>query len=207
EEDIISPRKEKISITQETKAGVLPVNIYFKDSICEKVMMTQGRLVSKDMKLKVEKIAKALNIKNNEIDTFLPQKMVSTGLFTLPICVKSFDILQAMKPNFDYIKTICMEKRFGSFHVFTFETIEKTSAYHARNFAPYYGINEDPVTGTANGAVTAFLVKNGIIRQKQLVCEQGDIIGRPGRVQVEIKDDIVMVGGKAKLVEEKEIEV
>ena len=38
-------KKEKVSITQETKAGILPVDVYFKDSTCEKVMMTQARPV------------------------------------------------------------------------------------------------------------------------------------------------------------------
>ena len=108
-----------------------------------------------------------MNIKRNEIDESLPKQIVSTGLFTLPVCVKSFDILQTMKPNFDHIKKICIKKELGSFHVFTFETIEKTSTYHARNFAPCYGINEDPVTGTANGAVSSYLVKNGIIKEKK----------------------------------------
>ena len=63
------------------------------------------------------------------------------------------------------------------------------------------------MTGTANGAVSSYLVQNGIIDEKKLVCEQGDIIGRSGRVFVEIENDVVQVGGKAKLVEEKEIEV
>lgn len=200
-------KKEKVSITQETKAGILPVDVYFKDSTCEKVMMTQARPVLKDIQLTMEEIAKSLNIKRNEIDESLPKQIVSTGLFTLPVCIKSFDTLQAMKPNFNHIKKICIKNELGSFHVFTFETIEKTSTYHARNFAPCYSINEDPVTGTANGAVSSYLVKNGIIKEKKLVCEQGDIIGRPGRVFVEIENDVVRVGGKAKLVEEKEIEV
>jgi PhzF family phenazine biosynthesis protein len=112
-----------------------------------------------------------------------------------------------MKPNFGQIKRICVKKNLGSFHVFTFETIEKTSMYHARNFAPCYGINEDPVTGTANGAVSNYLVQNGIISEKKLVCEQGDIIGRSGRVFVEIENEVVRVGGKAKLVEEIVIEI
>ncbi len=206
-EDRFPQKKGKISITQETKAGILPVDVYFKNSTCEKVMMTQTRPILKDIQLNIEEIAKSLNIKRNEIDGSLPKQIVSTGLFTLPVCVKSFDILQVMKPNFDQIKRICTEKKLGSFHVFTFETIEKTSAYHARNFAPCYGINEDPVTGTANGAVSNYLVQNGIIDEKKLVCEQGDIIGRSGRVFVEIENDVVRVGGKAKLVEEKEIEV
>jgi PhzF family phenazine biosynthesis protein len=206
-EDRFPQKKGKISITQETKAGILPVDIYFKDNTCEKVMMTQIEPVQKDIQLNMGEIAKSLNIKRNEIDESLPKQIVSTGLFTLPVCVKSFNTLQAMKPNFDQIKRICIEKKLGSFHVFTFETIEKTSLYHARNFAPCYGVNEDPVTGTANGAVSSYLVKNGIIDEKKLVCEQGDIIGRSGRVFVEIENDIVQVGGKAKLVEEKDIEV
>lgn len=79
--------------------------------------------------------------------------------------------------------------------------------YHARNFAPIYGVNEDPVTGTANGAVCSYLVRNRIVSEKNLLCEQGDIIGRPGRVFVEIRGNSVKVGGRAKIVEEKEIKL
>jgi PhzF family phenazine biosynthesis protein len=70
-----------------------------------------------------------------------------------------------------------------------------------------YGVNEDPVTGTANGAVCCYLVKNRIVQERNLICEQGDIIGRPGRVFVDIDKDVVMVGGKARIVEEREIEI
>jgi len=72
---------------------------------------------------------------------------------------------------------------------------------------PIYGITEDPVTGTANGAVSSYLVKNGIVKDKKLICEQGDVIGRPGRVFIEVDGDIVKVGGKARIVEEREIEI
>jgi len=54
-------------------------------------------------------------------------------------------------------------------NVFTFDTIDEDSAYHARVFAPLYGVNEDPVTGTANGAVSSYLVKNGIIKKNKFV--------------------------------------
>ena len=97
--------------------------------------------------------------------------------------------------------------KIGSFHLFTFDTVESDSVYHARNFAPVYGVNEDPVTGTANGAVCSYLIKNKIIKNRNLICEQGDIIGRPGRVFVEIDREGVKVGGKARVVEEKEISV
>jgi PhzF family phenazine biosynthesis protein len=198
----------KKCVTQETKAGILPVEIrYSSKGSIERVMMTQGKSILKDISLDISNIARLLNISTDDIDTALPCQAVSTGLFTLPICVKSFDILKNMKPDFEKIKKICEKNTFGSFHVFTFETKEPDSAYHARNFAPVYGVNEDPVTGTANGAVCGYLLKNGIIEGDTFVCEQGDIIGRPGRVHVNITDNAVKVGGIAKIVEEVEMDI
>ncbi len=207
QEGIFTDIKKKITLDQETKAGILPVDIYFKEGNVEKVMMTQRKPTLKGIHLDRRKLAKSLNVEESEIDSSLPEQIVSTGLFTLPVCVKSFDTLQSMKPKFKLIKDVCQDIGVGSFHVFTFETIEEISAYHARNFAPTYGISEDPVTGTANGAVCSYLYKNKILKNKNLVCEQGDILGRPGRVFVEIDNNIVKVGGKARLVEEKEIKI
>ena len=194
-------------ITQETKAGVLPVDIYFSDETVDRVMMTQATPRYKDICLDISILADSLNISVDEIDDSLPKQIVSTGLFTLPLCVKSFDILKVINPDFEKIKKLCSRFGVGSFHLFTFDTVESDSIYHARNFAPVYGVNEDPVTGTANGAVCSYLIKNKIVKDRNLICEQGDIMGRPGRVFVEIDRDGVKVGGKARVVEEREISV
>ena len=204
-EGVLPKNKSRVSITQETNSGILPVDIYFKDNQCQKVMMTQSKPVIKNVKINVDEIASALKITKDEIDESLPMQIVSTGLYTLPICVNSFDTLEKIRPDFDKIKKICIEIESGSFHVYTFETLEENSIYHARNFPPCYGINEDPVTGTANGAVSSYLLINNIIKEKKLICEQGDIIGRPGRVLVEIEENNVRVGGKAKLALEIEM--
>jgi len=207
QKQIFKNMEEKITVDQETKAGILPVDIYSKEGNVEKVMMTQGKTILKGIHLDRRKLAESLNVEASEIDKSLPEQIVSTGLFTLPVCIKSFDTLKSMKPDFDEVKEICKDLGVGSFHVFTFDTIEETSTYHARNFAPMYGIDEDPVTGTANGAVCIYLYKNKILKKKNIICEQGDILGRPGRVFVEIDNNIIKVGGKAKLVEEKEIKI
>jgi len=198
-------KNNNIVIYQETKAGVLPVDINFSDETVDRVMMTQSTPIYKDICLDIPTFADSLNISEDEIDDSLPKQIVSTGLFTLPLCVKSFDILESIIPDFKKIKNLCNRFGVGSFHLFTFDTIESDSIYHARNFAPIYGINEDPVTGTANGAVCSYLIKNKIIKDINLICEQGDIMGRPGRVFVEINRDIVKVGGKARVIGEREI--
>jgi trans-2,3-dihydro-3-hydroxyanthranilate isomerase len=204
-EDFFPDKINKI-VLQETKAGVFPVNINFtEDGNIDRVMMTQKKPIFKDIHLDILKIADSLKISRENINDSLPKQIVSTGLFTLPICIKSFDVLKKIKPDFTKIKKICNNLGIGSFHLFTFETIEHASVYHARNFAPVYGVNEDPVTGTANGAVCSYLIKNRIVQENNLLCEQGDVIGRPGRVFVEINKNIVKVGGRAIVVGEKEI--
>lgn len=202
EDGTIKNDSNKITVTQETKVGILPVDIFFKNKSCYKVMMRQQSVKLVDFKIDMDNIADSLGINTDEIDQSLPKQIVSTGLFTLPICVKSFSTLKKLKPNFQKIKNISLKNKIGSFHVFTFETIDDDSIYHARNFPPCYGINEDPVTGTANGAVASYLFKNEIIKEREFTCEQGDIMGRPGRVSIIVGEDHVYVGGRAKFVAE-----
>ena len=202
------PQKNNQRITQETKAGILPVDIHYDDDKnVDRIMMSQNKPLYKNIHFNISLIADSLRIDTKDIDNSLPEQIVSTGLFTIPICIKSLDALRNIKPDFQKVKNICDKIGVGSFHVFTFETIEPDSMYHARNFAPVYGVNEDPVTGTANGAVSSYLVHHKIIKKNIFICEQGDIIGRPGRVFVEMRNDEIKVGGKARIAQEREIEV
>ena len=198
------PNRRFISLKQNTKSGILPVEIYHtKNGIFDKIMMIQKKPVLRNINLDYSEIADSLNISKISINEKLPKQIVTTGLYTLPICIDSFNIMKKIRPNFKKIKDICNNYNVGSIHIFTFDTIESDSIYHARNFAPLYGVNEDPVTGTANGAVCSYLLLNKIISKKELICEQGDIIKRSGRVYVNLKNNKVRVGGKAKFVEEK----
>ena len=195
------------TIKIETKAGILSIDLFFKNNKIERVMMEQAKPRLKDISIDILKLTKSLNLKKEDIDFSLPSQLTSSGLFTLPICVRSYNILKSIKPKFDLVSRLCKKYNAGSFFVYTFDTIEKESKYHARCFCPLYGVNEDPTTGTANCALSYYLIKNGIIKDKKFTAEQGDIIGRPGRVIVEFKDDKVRVGGKAKIVKKLKIDI
>ena len=146
--------KQHMVLTQLTKVGILPVNIFYdRNNNVEKVMMTQSPISIKPVSLSFQDLADVLNTNVTNLRGDFPLQAVSTGLFTLPIVVSSFSVLKHLEPDFDRIKSLCKQIDVGSFHVITFDTIDSTSLYHARNFPPCYGINEDPVTGTANGAV------------------------------------------------------
>ncbi len=64
---------------------------------------------------------------------------------------------------------------------------------------------EDPFTGSATGAMAAYLWAKGLIEAPRFVAEQGHGLGRPGQAQVEVlgpRDAItgVKVGGQGALV-------
>jgi PhzF family phenazine biosynthesis protein len=66
-------------------------------------------------------------------------------------------------------------------------------------FAPAAGVPEDPVTGTASGAVAAYVRRHGALGgdiDGELTFEQGHFIDRPGLVRVRAEGEI-RVGGSA----------
>ena len=58
-------------------------------------------------------------------------------------------------------------------------------------FAPAIGINEDPVTGNANGPLGAYLVHYNLVNHDKksfrFKAKQGEAIKRAGIIEVEVK--------------------
>jgi trans-2,3-dihydro-3-hydroxyanthranilate isomerase len=101
--------------------------------------------------------------------------------------------------------------------VFTRETLEiGNSRAHARFFAPADNIPEDPATGSACGALGAYLVHHGALSMLpedgrfRFVIEQGDFIKRTSRISLDVKGNTraveeVRVGGASVVVAKGEV--
>ena len=72
--------------------------------------------------------------------------------------------------------------------------------YVVRTFAPGVGVNEDPVTGSANALVAAALLETGAIAPgSQYQASQGRERGRNGQVHVQVDSDSqVWIGGSVQ---------
>jgi PhzF family phenazine biosynthesis protein len=70
---------------------------------------------------------------------------------------------------------------------------------HVRSFAPSHGIPEDPVCGSGNIAVAAFLRETGLLREfgPLYTARQGMQVGRDGRVAVRVSAEAIEIGGEA----------
>jgi PhzF family phenazine biosynthesis protein len=68
-----------------------------------------------------------------------------------------------------------------------------------RAFAPAHGINEDPVCGSGNGSLAAYLRHTGQADAfgRDFLASQGARVGRAGTIRLSIGDDVIRVGGNA----------
>src|SRR5262245_958334 len=129
----------------ETKSGVLPVSVT-KGHHGIDVMF--GLSVPKFVRAGQYKldVMRILNINLEEMETRKP--IVSTDYLYVPI--RRLHTIFSMKPNFFSMSQFLSNRNLTGICVFTTETMERTSGVHSRFFAPVVGINEDPVTGSAN---------------------------------------------------------
>ena len=70
---------------------------------------------------------------------------------------------------------------------------------HVRSFAPAHGVPEDPVCGSGNISVAAFLRETGLLKDfgQAYTARQGMQVGRDGRIQVRVSGDAIQIGGEA----------
>jgi PhzF family phenazine biosynthesis protein len=68
-----------------------------------------------------------------------------------------------------------------------------------RAFAPAQGINEDPVCGSGNGSVAAYIRHTGRTAEfgADFLATQGAVVGRAGKLRLSITDDAIRVAGNA----------
>ncbi len=178
-------------VTMETRVGVLPVEIR-----SGAVHMQQAQPAFRSLDIDTPILADALGLDENVI-AGLPIEAVSTGLWSLNVPIASRAVMEQLRPDYDAIKALCRECDVGALFAFTFDTVEEENLVHGRCFAPCYGIDEDPVTGTANGALGAYLRRHDLLEARRYTAEQGYELGRPGIVHVDVSDGDVWVGGTA----------
>jgi len=143
----------------------------------------------------------------SEVGDGLPIARASTGVPFLVVPVAYFDHLSGATPDRTAVETLCERADATGLYAFTFDTLEPEATLHGRTFAPLAGIPEDPVTGTASGAVGAYLRHYGAVDAPDpLVFEQGHFLDRPGRVRVRT-GGTPAVGGEAVTVLEGDVVV
>ncbi len=193
----------------QTKSGILPIRVEknFYDTSVEFELPLPRFQIKKKVPIS---LLHAIGLSIKELKKDIP--VVTDLYFYIP--VNRIATLEKINPDFPVLANGLKKMKVNGVCLFSLETREKNSAVHSRFFAPNYGIDEDPVTGSANGPLGCYLKKYVLpagypVASRELsdgrlefVGEQGDEMKRIGRVKIRVncgKKGIenVSIGGEA----------
>ncbi len=183
---------ETSRIYHKTGAGILPVDI-IKENDDYKIIMTQGKIEFGKIidGINKEELLKALKIKESDLLDDYKIQIVSTGHSKVMIGIKSIETLNTLQPDYSALSKLSEIIKCNGYYIFTTDSKESDILIHGRMFAPSIGINEDPVTGNANGPLGAYLVHHNLVKHNNSLfrfkAKQGEAINRPGIIEVEVK--------------------
>jgi PhzF family phenazine biosynthesis protein len=195
------------TININTQVGILPINI-LKEENDYQITMTQGSFSLEpvfESSIR-QKIVDALGLKMGDLNEKCPIQIASTGHSKVMIGINSRTLLNHLVPDFTALANLSKEISCNGYFVFTFDSDDKDILTYGRMFAPAIGIQEDPVTGNANGPLGGYLVQNRIVDVSdgtfEFIGRQGEAINRIGQMKVEVSvknqnPEIIRITGNA----------
>jgi trans-2,3-dihydro-3-hydroxyanthranilate isomerase len=156
-------------------------------------------------------IARLLTVNADDIDGDFPIQAVSTGLPFVLLPLRNLDAVKRAAVIKDKWLDWVKDRQAKMLFVFCREVVHPGNHIHARAFADYYGVPEDPATGSANSCFAAYLVKHRYFGTDRIDIhvEQGYEIGRASLIYLRAKEHNgridVNVGGKVIMVARAEL--
>lgn len=204
---VLSRYRDKAAATllrQECGIGLIPVEVIARPA-GRLLRMTQGAPSWRDAGLARETVARMLGCAEADLAS-TPIQIVSTGVPWLIAELAALPAISALAPDLGLIQRECAA--IGAPGITVFAERGPASAAGAprirvRTFPPGEGVAEDPVCGSGNGSICAFLArhKHAGEREGAYIAEQGIEIGRDGTVHAGWRREgdalRIMVGGAA----------
>ena len=203
---VVPAQEGGVHVIQQTGAGLLPVEIRFKDGRPQRVTMTQKEAAFRPAKVNKKHLAAALGLSANDFDSKLEPEYVSTGIFNLMVPLRNRAALGRIEMNMIHLRKLLGDNGTMSY---CFATGANGKVF-SRGMLPWE-LYEDAATGSAAGSLGAYLVRHGKLNPGHtLSILQGEEMGRPSHIEVEVaqsgKKLIPRVSGAAVRVFEGTIE-
>lgn len=179
----ISGTNETKIIRAQTEVGVLELGLQFADG--KPVWATMEQLVPQTQPAPgAELVPGILGLPTSALSDQLQIGCASTGLWACFVPVREVSVLEKIRIDSDRIEQIWKENpEFSGVYPFAF--VDQSTTQGRFFPPPKYGIVEDPVTGTACGALGAFLIAQGrMAKTGELRARQGFEMRRGGMVKV-----------------------
>lgn len=158
----------------------------------------------------------ALGISSPSLHTDCPLQILSKGTSRLLIGLRSPDLLNSLKPDFEELTRLTPHVGAEGYFVFAMSPTADGPGTESRMFCPALGIPEDPASGNAHGMLGVYLVNQGLLQPANgrvaFRGRQGQWVRRPAVIDVEVETSgkvaqSVKIVGDAVIVYEAEVKV
>jgi len=128
-----------------------------------------------------------------------PVTRVDVGVVWIVAAVSDAATLARLEPDAAKLSKLSLDCDAAGATVFARTTGKDAgeAAVHVRSFAPAHGVPEDPVCGSGNVSVGAFLREHRLLGAPAYTAAQGMQVGRDGRVEVRVSPSAIEIGGHA----------
>ena len=137
-----------------------------------------------------EPLAEVLGLPVEKLDADWPVQVVSTGLPTIIVPLTDREALEGIDLDRAAYERVTGDRDAKLVHAVCPDPREAANDMAVRMFSPYYGVPEDPATGSANGCLAAWLARHAYFGSGSVDVrvEQGFEMGRPSILHLQATD-------------------
>jgi trans-2,3-dihydro-3-hydroxyanthranilate isomerase len=200
---IVGKPVDKVALNM--KVGQIPVSFSYKQNTPDVLWMRQktptfGKTFDRG------RIASILGLKPSDIDKKFPIRLVSTGVPFVIVPLTGLKAIKKINVNHAALRKLFEETKSSVILVFSPETYSKENQLNVRVLGVPENILEDPATGSGNGCLAAYLVKQRYFGTDKIDIrvEQGYEINRRSLLLLRAKRNPggieVNVGGRVQFI-------
>lgn len=199
QKEIIRDQVSRVALN--LKAGQIPVDFHYRNGKPGYLWMTQLPPIFGEI-FDAGSTSAMLNLAQADIDTRFPIQVVSTGTPFILVPLISLDAVKRARLNVEVYMKFIADISAKAVLLFAPETYHSQNDMNVRLFADYFGVPEDPATGSANGCLAGYLAKYCYWGEPKIDVrvEQGYEIGRPSLLLLKAEDRgdkiHIQVGGR-----------
>jgi PhzF family phenazine biosynthesis protein len=183
----------------ETAVGTVPVTVNTQNGIRTASLTSVEPTSIPAAEALVDQALLALGWQRADLDPALPPAKAYAGAWHLILAVTDAQRLAMLEYDFEALKALMLAEGLTTLQLVWRESDD---VFHSRNPFPVGGVVEDPATGAAAAALGGYLRAAQLITPPAtLLIRQGEAMGRPSRLTVEVPTDggIVVTGTAVSL--------
>lgn len=167
-----------------TSVGDVPVSVRTLDGIREASLTSVEPNYTSVSAALVNDALSTLGWERSDLDNSIPPAKAYAGAWHLILAVADASRLSVLDYDFDSLKAMMLRECLTTLQLVWRELPD---VFHSRNPFPVGGVVEDPATGAAAAALGGYLREAHLVNAPStILIRQGEAMGRPSRLTVEI---------------------